>query len=1129
MQFWPILKDAGLPVLVSAGIIALSLLLMKTQPGRRSRERAAAWCAVRIRFRYWALARYRREILARDGKVRPPFAAEATTLSHVYVDRTPTDADAASMEDQLGGNRAGSPGIVVTGDPGAGKSLLLQSLLHGWALADRDSRGAPVPVRVELSRLDPDSRPEVPHPLDDDGDLYPLHRALIDFLADRGVEHGRRFVLHGLRTGRLSVLCDGLDEVPRDREAKVRALLERARDRYPRCRFTVTCRAAVYRDRLPGFDEVTLAGFTPGNIDEFLNHWAERPGVSRARIERLRTELANGGLRVRQLAQSPLLLTFMAHTYGRDTMGSPLTGSRSAFYGEVTGFLLDFKTDKRFSVDVKRIALEKLACKAITAPGQALRYREVMGELKQVLEIPGLSVELADELLEDLLHRTGMLSKLSARGEYQFAHLNLLEYFAARSFGDDTAELLRRYQADPDTWRESMRLWAGYTRADLAPVIAEAAEADLGLALECLADSGFDDLPEEMLDRAIDALLTDSIVRSVLSGIAADHPLLGEQVRGRLMSHASEVDGPGAEAAVAALTASEHPDAARFIRFDLPRTDANRLAFTSMGDVAADVLCQVYTQLKAGDRDSTLALSLSESLGYDEEWGWWTVMTALIDEIAAIGTPSSLRCLVECLDNAPGDAKVRAAHHLARLVRQPRNEAVLRDLDCWEKTPISEAWTPFAAKYPPGFTRIMNRIAELLPVKLFPVYLPQPPNGDYLVDARLATYFVAEAAGRGMFEVGAIRFPERARRFPVCDRHLIYRISIAQIDALPADAVHGILLELLSAAENRSQIHPANFHEHWTWAMVDSLPEGAGTGILRLIRQAPAHDLETAWQPVQSRIRPKRDSGPARKSNTSWIFAALASSALALFHFLTAPTAPWLPDWFVGVAIAYGAMAVFSLALSNMEMFLVFWGCLTIFGVVPMGMVGWSQLADWFGPVWGSTVTTAVVAVLIAAAIGILNGSIDDTNLWFAAPAISFVALCCGIVVFRLITEPWGPVWIQWLAGTGAVSICLLILDECFPELTLERMSIASYLPLAVLAWFGFRDWVGPATATALAVAAFGGIASIVVYLEHRRMSRENPLYDVILELSGDGRPTTHTSTGHLSSLADKFRLSTRA
>ncbi len=213
-------------------------------------------------------------------------------------------------------------GLIVLGDPGAGKTTFMKYL----ALSLASGRGEELGLETRLPVLVPLSAYATALA---DGDI-----ALGKFIARYAKGRGLDFALDALITAALGrgvalILLDGLDEV---RDTVQRHLVvERVRDFYTLHRragnrFIITSRVVGYREVRPtaeGLTECTLVDFDEAEIEQFVGKWTialERAAsgdtavsARDAAVEReqlLEAIGANPG--VRRLAANPLLLTILA-------------------------------------------------------------------------------------------------------------------------------------------------------------------------------------------------------------------------------------------------------------------------------------------------------------------------------------------------------------------------------------------------------------------------------------------------------------------------------------------------------------------------------------------------------------------------------------------------------------------------------------------------------------------------------------------------------------------------------------------------------------------------------------------------------------------------------------------------
>ena len=375
--------------------------------------------------------------------------------------------------------------LVVLGDPGSGKSLLLQYLVLAWADANDPLLGdAPLPLLIELRD-------------------YASRRAkgeVSGFLDYLGRSESLRWRLdpevleHWLRHNRTQVLLDGLDEVfdPQLRQ-EVTTAIYRFADDYPDAQFVVSSRLIGFqheRWRQEDFRPFMLQELDQEQRDLFLRRWHQLAYEDESKGERKRASLLQAiqqSPAIQQLAGNPLLLTLMAIL----NRSEELPRDRSELYSRCARLLLhQWKTELAFEASpelaqahldgkdklglMKRIAWT-LQAGADGAAGNLVNLIEenqLERTLSEGLEvIPGLRPDRAARaLIEQLRGRNFMLCFMGG-GNYAFVHRTFLEYFCAEAIVDRfqveqtlTLDALKTviFGHWPDeSWHEVLRLVAG--------------------------------------------------------------------------------------------------------------------------------------------------------------------------------------------------------------------------------------------------------------------------------------------------------------------------------------------------------------------------------------------------------------------------------------------------------------------------------------------------------------------------------------------------------------------------------------------------------------------------------------------------------------------------------------------
>ena len=446
-----------------------------------------------------------------DPDYADPSRGESMGLADVYTALDTTELERVESEDELRAFLARQaearripaqeminrePRLLLLGDPGSGKSTLVNFLAYVLAQAGRAEEAAPW-----LERLIPWRH----------GPLLPLRVILREFAAGlpAGLQRGKATLLLQYLEAALSemglgafwpslhqalgekktpmlVLLDGLDEVPAGLR---RAVVESVDDfvgRYPGHHYLVTCRPYAYvgqRWRLSGFREVTLAPFSEEQIVHFITTWydelARRGRFTQAQAAARAGQLQAAATRadLRGLAERPLLLTVMALLH---TFRGQLPEDRVELYHWTVDLLL-----RRWE---GRVGDEEGVLEALDLPGLkmsdleaglyevAFRAHQGQGAAEGTADVAerdlrdwlapylGGSWDRAGRFVGYIRERAGLLVRHKPAA-YTFPHRTFQEYLAACHLAGHPnfpAEAARLARQDADRWRVVYVLAAGH-------------------------------------------------------------------------------------------------------------------------------------------------------------------------------------------------------------------------------------------------------------------------------------------------------------------------------------------------------------------------------------------------------------------------------------------------------------------------------------------------------------------------------------------------------------------------------------------------------------------------------------------------------------------------------------------
>ncbi|WP_008319481.1 NACHT domain-containing protein [Leptolyngbya sp. PCC 6406] len=410
---------------------------------------------------------------------------------------------------------ADSQRAVILGDPGSGKSSLLQYLALEWAEAQtsegfKTSEVLRLPLLIELREfaITPSAN-----------FLEFLHRGRgVDWQFDQQQLHQ-----HLLESPTL-VMFDGLDEVfDRATQSTVIDDIIRFSQQYPKAQVLVTSRIIGYNpDRLQhsDFRHFTIQSLDTDEIHEFIDRWYDLSMGSdpdKVRLkQRLKDAIANSKA-IANLADNPLLLTMMAILNRRQE----LPRDRADLYDQASRVLL-----YHWDVDHKRLQIPmdaigrrekqemlRLIAYEMQAGEDGLKGNLISAEcltriLTDYLRDQGFSDprEKANRLIHQLRERNFILCYRGA-DTYGFMHRTFLEYFCAveivhrfekqrtLTFEQLRDEVFGKHWQD-ETWHEVLRLICGAIDPKFASELVEYLSKNsldpylshLFLAANCISD-----------------------------------------------------------------------------------------------------------------------------------------------------------------------------------------------------------------------------------------------------------------------------------------------------------------------------------------------------------------------------------------------------------------------------------------------------------------------------------------------------------------------------------------------------------------------------------------------------------------------------------------------------------------
>jgi len=383
--------------------------------------------------------------------------------------------------------------LVLTGEPGSGKSTLMRYLLTSLIDPPVDCKsGKPLswtsgfkeafPLLIELR------------------DFYALRRSnecdnFLEYVAYMG-KTDQWFlddltVHQYIEDGSSLVMFDGLDEIF-DSAARDRIMQEIAgfAQRYPRARIIVTSRPVGYKEQVlrdAGFTHFGIEDLDDAQIDAFVHGWfaltfPQQPQQAEQRIERVLGSV-HQSKPIRLLAGNPMLLTIMA-LLARE---QELPRERAKFYEKAVEVLchhwdvnrnLQLPEDRYLNADDKKALLRRVAMRMQAGEaglkGNIIQEDDLEEEIQAFLIDEHWHISQAEakkatrRMIRQLRERNYILC-LRGPHLYGFVHRTFLEYLTAAEFVrrfdrqpqqmtiDDLIDLFDRH-CRKDDWREVLRL-----------------------------------------------------------------------------------------------------------------------------------------------------------------------------------------------------------------------------------------------------------------------------------------------------------------------------------------------------------------------------------------------------------------------------------------------------------------------------------------------------------------------------------------------------------------------------------------------------------------------------------------------------------------------------------------------
>lgn len=353
--------------------------------------------------------------------------------------------------------------LMVLGGPGVGKSTFLRKM---GLEALKGNKGGyfheSIPVFIDLKRF------ETKEEID-------TKQAIIEEFSICGFPDAQTATERLLKSGKLLIILDGLDEVRGKVTNDVIDHIHNFCDKYDKNRFIISCRTAAYNHNFYRFTDVAMAEFCNAQIKQFIYNWfqseADIKVDTAAKCWELLQKPENAG--AKELANTPLLLTLLCLVYHRS---QNFPNNRSLLYRKsLRLFLEEWAAERRImreaiyeglNTEFQEILLSKIAHSGFEIDQLFFGKRDIVDEIRFFLQDNLNAPKHLDgeKVLTAIAIHQGILVE-RAEDVFSFSHLTLQEYLVAQYIVDNfQIEKLVNQHITDRRWHEVFQLVAGLMR-----------------------------------------------------------------------------------------------------------------------------------------------------------------------------------------------------------------------------------------------------------------------------------------------------------------------------------------------------------------------------------------------------------------------------------------------------------------------------------------------------------------------------------------------------------------------------------------------------------------------------------------------------------------------------------------